>query len=273
MAEDRNIVFNVIVDEKGAITGLKSMTKGVQDIKVNSLNAKAAVDKMVNSIGAVGKGVTIKNIKLTTTELTKLEKATHQQGAASGLAAASTLELGRVISDAPYGIRGMANNVSQLASNILYGSQKIDQMTGKAVGFGGVMKGIGQSMMGPLGILIAIQAVVAAIDFFAGGMKKAENTASSLDLQLKKLNETLYVQQELTGNINSSLTNYFDSIQQHIDNLKKVKEFTDLETESKERLADINNKLIEIDQKRDFYQKNIDANATTAKRDAAQLII
>ena len=55
---------------------------------------------------------------------------------ATGGASAAALELGRVVSDAPYGIRGMANNVSQLASNILFMSQQTDKATGKTIGFG-----------------------------------------------------------------------------------------------------------------------------------------
>jgi len=93
--------------------------------------------------------------------------------AASGGAATSVLELGRVVSDAPYGIRGMANNVSQLASNMLFTAQSIDKVTGKAIGFGGVISQMGKSFMGPLGILFAIQAVVAAVDFFWGSTEKS----------------------------------------------------------------------------------------------------
>jgi len=84
------------------------------------------------------------------------------------------LELGRVISDAPYGIRGMANNVSQLASNVLFMSQQTDAATGNTIGFLGALRNIGKALMGPLGVLLAIQAVIAAVDYFAGGMKKAE---------------------------------------------------------------------------------------------------
>ena len=90
--------------------------------------------------------------------------------AASGSASAATLELGRVISDAPYGIRGMANNASQLASNLLYASTAIDAATGKAVGFAGAMKAMWASIKGPLGVLLAIQVVISALDYFFGAI-------------------------------------------------------------------------------------------------------
>ena len=45
-----------------------------------------------------------------------LKNANLQTGAATS----ATLEFGRVLSDMPYGIRGVANNLQQLASLILY---------------------------------------------------------------------------------------------------------------------------------------------------------
>ena len=67
----------------------------------------------------------IKNLTSGTDGKGGMQALTDNTGAAS----AAALELGRVISDAPYGIRGMANNVSQLASNVLFMSQKIDKAT------------------------------------------------------------------------------------------------------------------------------------------------
>lgn len=193
MAADRNIVFKVEVNETGAITKLKSVTKGIKDIDLSSKNAKGSVDKLTSSLGNVGKGVTTKNIKLTSKELASLQKQVGGVGKASGAAAATTLELGRVISDAPYGIRGMANNVSQVASQLAFMSRSVDEVTGKVVGFSGAIKGVWKSMMGPLGILLAIQAVIAAIDYFAGSTKKATKEVGDLDEALQRKINTLTI--------------------------------------------------------------------------------
>lgn len=107
--------------------------------------------------------------------------ASMQEGARStGLAATSAMEFGRVISDAPYGIRGMANNVSQLTSLLFQGARATDAATGKMIGLSGSIKGMWTAMMGPLGIMIAIQAVIAALDYF-------NNTAADVDSTLSKL--------------------------------------------------------------------------------------
>ena len=78
------------------------------------------------------------------------------------------MELSRVISDAPYGIRGMANNISQLVSQL--GSASL-----KAGGLTAALKLMWKALAGPLGIVLAITTVVSAFDFFYGGAKKAED--------------------------------------------------------------------------------------------------
>ena len=100
------------------------------------------------------------------------------------------MELGRAISDAPYGIRGMANNLSQLTS-LMYSS------AAAAGGFRLALKQMWTAMMGPLGIVLAIQGVLALLDGFAGGMKKAAKEVkgltdgiSSLASKLKDLSLT-----------------------------------------------------------------------------------
>ena len=129
---------------------------------------------------------TANSAKQLSNEVKNLASGTDGKGgmqgltAATGGASAAALELGRVVSDAPYGIRGMANNVSQLASNILFMSQQTDKATGKTIGFMGALRGIKTALGGPLGVLLLIQAVVAALDFFAGGAKKAEDASNDL---------------------------------------------------------------------------------------------
>ena len=145
---------------------------------------------------------------------------------ASGGATAAAMELGRVVSDAPYGIRGMANNVSQLASQLFYmaGQQVVATTatdtattatntataatatntgatvvatgatvtaTGATIGFVGALKMMWSALLGPMGVLLAIQAVVAGLDFFYGANKKAEKSSEDLTGALEKQKEEL----------------------------------------------------------------------------------
>jgi hypothetical protein len=157
-------------------------------------------------------------IKATNAEINNLSGGVNGKGglngmsAASGSASAAALELGRVVSDAPYGIRGMANNVSQLASQLFFmaSQQEIATVATKSdtvakttnttatvaattatVGFAGALRMMWTALMGPLGILLALQAVIAAADYFFGGMKKAEDSTKKLNDELSKTSSTV----------------------------------------------------------------------------------
>ena len=94
------------------------------------------------------------------------------------------MEFGRVLSDAPYGIRGVANNLQQLASNLFFMGKQVDATTGKTVGFGGAMKTLGKNLLGPAGVLVAFQGFIALIDWMSNRTSKAEK-------QINTFNEAL----------------------------------------------------------------------------------
>jgi hypothetical protein len=97
----------------------------------------------------------------------------NKQNDATGSATAATMELSRVVSDAPYGIRGMANNITQLVSQLGSASKK-------AGGLGGALKLMGKQLMGPLGIVFLITAAVSALDYFYGAATKADKSINSV---------------------------------------------------------------------------------------------
>ena len=89
----------------------------------------------------------------------------------TGLAGATLVELGRTISDSNYGIRGMANNFSQLSTLMI----TLISTTG------GLTKGIQaltKAFMGPLGLIIIFQIIIALIEKFD---MESSKTKDSLD--------------------------------------------------------------------------------------------
>ena len=159
MAKDvNNIIYKVQVDATSGKISIDGVTKSFEQADKAFLKLRNDVEK----------------------GLPKATKEVNNLRSASGGATTSVLELGRVVSDAPYGIRGMANNVSQLASNMLFTSQQIDQTTGKVIGLGGVLKDMGKVFMGPLGLLFLIQGAIALLDGFAGVATKAKKSISEL---------------------------------------------------------------------------------------------
>jgi hypothetical protein len=172
MAE-QTIQIKVEVDKGGNIQ-LKSLEKGFENIKLTAKQAGQAAKQLgvdISQIKSTG------NIDVAANSFNKLSRSIAGASAASGGATASVLEVGRVISDMPYGIRGVANNLQQLASNFAF-------MAKEAGSAFGALKAMGSALMGPLGVLVAFQAVIAAIDYFSAQTNKAEK-------DVKSMNETI----------------------------------------------------------------------------------
>ena len=161
--EIRDIVFNLQVNTSDGKVKIEGLTKGF-------VKAETAVKKMQGALGEVN---------------TQFKQA----GSASGLASTAVLEFGRTMSDAPYGIQGVANNIQQLVTIM-------GQLSEKTKGGGSAMGELIKQLKGPLGIVVGVQVAIAAIQMFANkvdessknALKLAEATATSgTALKLAKL--------------------------------------------------------------------------------------
>ena len=108
-----------------------------------------------------------KSMKDLNVELNNMRQNATGASAATGAASATVLELGRAVSDSNYGIRGMANNLSQLATNFIYTTKQAGTLAGG-------LKNIGRALMGPLGIILLFQTGIALLERWA--MKTDEAT-------------------------------------------------------------------------------------------------
>jgi len=173
------------------------------ELSVEGGNALSKVNELTNSLKTLEKGTdeykqAVKELAEQERILTKAQKARDKAQKESskqmkqvktdtGAATSATLELGRVFSDMPYGIRGVANNLQQLAANLFFMSKKTDATTGKLKGFGGALRSLIGNLAGPAGLLVAFQAIVAAFDYFSDSQKEAkdktEKTTSAIDKQ------------------------------------------------------------------------------------------
>lgn len=152
---------------QGVTKGFESLDKALNKVKTSTVQASKATDNL-------GK----KNLDL-------MNK--------SGLAGATLIELGRTISDLPYGIRGIANNLSQLSTLFI-------TLTTTTNGFKNAIKVLTTTLTkGPLGYILAFQAVIAALDFFAGKTKEAKKEVEDLTLSIR---EQVTVNRELADSLN-----------------------------------------------------------------------
>lgn len=183
MADDNTIVLKLQLEEAQSKVKIKELNQDLEKLDGRTKEYRLAVAKL-----------NLEEQKLIKTR-EKLSKSTKEligdnskglTGAskAAGASTSATLELGRVLSDMPYGIRGVANNLQQLASNLFFMSKATDAATGKSVGFGGALKNLLGGLIGPAGILIAFQGVIALFDYFSGGAKKAEEETNNLNLSI-----------------------------------------------------------------------------------------
>ena len=157
------IILKIELQEAQAKVNLKKLETQIQTLDGRTKEYKLAVKKLqveeVKLDNIQSKRAShLKNFSGSTAVLTKQMNGVSS---ATGSATAASMELTRVISDAPYGIRGMANNISQLVSQLGMASVK-------AGGLSAALELMWTTMMGPLGIVLAITAVVSALDFFYG---------------------------------------------------------------------------------------------------------
>ena len=109
----------------------------------------------------------------------------------AGLAGATLTEFGRTISDLPYGIRGIANNLSQLSTLFITFVGKVDK---SVIGINRVttaFKMLGAQLKGPLGFILAFQAVIALLDFFSAPAKKVKEETDEIEKSFDKLTDTI----------------------------------------------------------------------------------
>ena len=181
---DQNINYKITVD-------VESVTASLRDLQGKIIANKIPLSELRQEFGNFAKTVNSADFNKfksgldnTAKSHQKLQTSINQTSKATGSATSAVLELGRVVQDAPYGIRGMANNITQLVSQVSFA-------TIAAGGFTAALRAMWTALMGPLGIVLAISAVVSALDYFYGGQKKAkdsaEETTDALTLQREEL--------------------------------------------------------------------------------------
>jgi len=221
---DEKIIFKVVVDDDGNIVKLKSTQKGFQDIDLTVKNAEKSAQKLNETIGKTGSGARLKSINVTRKEYEKLAKTQSQVKNATGAATSATLELGRAISDAPYGIRGVANNLSQFASQFSFMSNKVDEATGKVVGFNGALKNLIKGIRANA-VLLTIQIIISAFEKMAMSQKKTAEETSSLSKTFGTQTTKLMVLKSALDDSNISLEDKTELVK------KANNEFKDLNIE------------------------------------------
>lgn len=114
----------------------------------------------------------------------ELITSVNDTGQVAALAGANVISFGQVLSDLPYGIRGIANNLQQMTATMV-------MLIVQAGSAQRAMVALRSAFTGPLGIIVVIQGALAALDYFTAGTKKATKAQKELNDEIKNTYEPL----------------------------------------------------------------------------------
>ena len=263
MAENK-ILYRITVDAKTATGTISNMSGGFKrtQIAVEDLNEVLGEmnGEMSRTTGGIGRTMGMlkrqrSNLQINSKEYQNVTKSMRfyqsqmdMSTGATGSASSAAMELGRVLSDAPYGIRGVANNISQFASQMAFAAKSTGSLS---LAF----KDLWKALMGPLGILIVIQGVIAAFEKASMTKKKVKEETDSLTQSFGLQTTKLIVLKSALDDSNVSLEDKKELVK------KASKEFKDLNIEIDENGKLTDASRIAIDEYSVALVKNAKAKA------------
>ncbi len=257
---------------------MASKTKKIIEIDVQTKGAAsmAGVSKSVDKLTG--------SVKTAENALEDLEAQQRKVAGAAGLAGVSVMEMGRIASDLPYGLRGVANNISQLAT--LLGA-----LYAQADGAKNSFKALAAQMKGPLGVIVVFQIALAAVQMFqnklssaskaaknfAKAMKEKGGLISEMEIAAQVMRDNAEGSEAYEGALKKLKDNGFDpateSVQQFIDKQfelamiqAELAGYTERELERKEEERDLNEKLLKQEEKIADFKKTNEGRAMNEGR-------
>ena len=223
--QKNEIIFQIIFDDTG-------VTRKIG-------NAEVSVKKFDREL---------KKATLSTKELNNELSGRAKLTTNAGLAGATLTELGRTISDSNYGIRGMANNLSQLSTLFITMISKVDDNIKGFARLGVTLKMLWRELMGPLGIILAFQIFLARLE--RADMKKRELTDTTDKLTKAEGAAAVQLKELLYAIKNNTLS--YDELSIAVKNAND--KYDDLNividengTVTEDSIVSINNKIIALE--------------------------
>jgi len=169
---------------------------------------ETSLGKTGKGLDALGKSIdnTTTKFKQTSTEAQKAAKVLQTDfDRAAGLAGATTMELGRTISDLPFGLTAVTNNISQLG-NLFFA------LVANTGSVRNAFASLWTQIMGPVGLVLAFQVVIALVQRFAGAQKAAEDSIKEFSNAAILQGKTLVELRELFLEIEGPLAKQLELI-------------------------------------------------------------
>ena len=130
----------------------------------------------------------------------KMKKSTVDLGSSAGIAGATVNEFGRLISDMPFGITAVTNNISQLGSMFTILVQKTGSVS---LAFKSLIQTLRASPA--LVALLAFQAAVAGLELWAQNSRKATKATADLNKSVGEAATELKIARDILNDSTASL--------------------------------------------------------------------
>ena len=267
----KEVLINVTVKATDGINALNQVERSLTNNATAAKEMGAAIDEALDgSLAQMQREVSALekrrlNTALTTEEYQRqgieIDKLYNKMGklsgakglgsvnSAAGIAGATVMEFGRFISDIPFGIVAVTNNLSQLGS--LFGLLVADatKMNNGLSTTKNVLDLLKAQFLGPLGVLTLFQAAVTGITLFAQSTGKAEKSVKGLSSTLKDQATLLRSQLEVYNDGNKTIQERADALRiiESLDNnLAKVLSDSNLSEADRNKLNKEYNRLIDL---------------------------
>lgn len=152
-------------DIQDLIKKLNLTEKEFKELALQAAKSGKTIDQVLKESGKGGK-----NLKQ---GVEQGAKGMDNLGKSTANAVPTLTSFSQVIQDAPYGIRGVANNITQLTSQFGY----LSKSTGGSVN---ALKALGSSMLGPAGILFAVSAITSLLVSYGDELLSAAGSTNKL---------------------------------------------------------------------------------------------
>ena len=233
---------------------VKSLKDGVNKAKASMKSLEKQQDDLNNAFkkGDITEEKLVQETKRLNSELKKLDTQVKkdavsiknltraQKGVGTGMkkvgkatsanATPALQEFSRVIQDAPYGIQGVGNNITQLVSQFGY----LSKATG---GSKAAFKELGKSLLGSGGVLFLVSTLVSLLTVYGDEIKNFITSTKDAKDEQDKLNDSLQKYEDKLIGVNRARVQGQKSAQDELTNLDLLKkQVEDTTLSNKDRL-------------------------------------
>lgn len=152
----------------------------ILEFKIDSKGVVTNVDQINSKLKQVGASAKV------------AQKGFADMNSAAGIAGSTVTEFGRLVSDLPYGIQGVANNLSQLGSMFTLLTIEAAKMNNGLSTTRNVYNLLLAQIQGPVGLLVAFQGLIAGLEYYTRKAKEANK-------ELEQFNQNIVFQTKGAG--------------------------------------------------------------------------